>query len=170
MQLRNLIVKNFRVLEDIDCELGPQMNVIVGPNAVGKSTVLQAIRLTKSLLAPRIQSEQQQTFISLGAASPHFPQRLFLTGLAYEASRPVEVRCTYLLSTDEVTKLRQGMSQVVQSVVAFNHQLARQRQGVSFRRSPRIWTGSRLPRSSRLGSTWIAKQDRSTRRSLWRAH
>jgi hypothetical protein len=74
--------------------------------------------LAKSLLAPRTQSEQQQTFISLGAASPHFPQRLFLAGLAYEASRPVEIRCTYSLSTDEVAKLKQGIFQVVQSVVA----------------------------------------------------
>lgn len=118
MQLRNLIVRNFRVLQDIDCELGPSMNVIVGPNAVGKSTVLHAIRLAKSMLAPRIQSEQLQTLISLGAASPHFPQRLFLNGLAHDANRSVEIRCTYSLLNDEVANLRLGISQVVQSVVA----------------------------------------------------
>jgi predicted ATPase len=118
MQLRNLIVRNFRALEEIDCELGPHVNVIVGPNAVGKSTVLQAIRLTKALLAPRTSSEQNQTLISLGAASPHFPQRLFLNGLAFDPSRSIEVHCTYLISAGEVVQLRHALPQIVQNIVA----------------------------------------------------
>jgi recombinational DNA repair ATPase RecF len=71
MHIRHVAIKNFRALEDIDCPFGPRINVIVGPNGVGKTTILQALRLTKALLAPRTQNETQQVLISLSAASPH---------------------------------------------------------------------------------------------------
>ena len=53
MYLKMLEVKNFRALEDIRVEFNPRVNVIVGPNAIGKTTILEAIRLVKVLLAPR---------------------------------------------------------------------------------------------------------------------
>jgi predicted ATP-dependent endonuclease of OLD family len=59
MYIRHVAIKNFRALEDIDCPFGARINVIVGPNGVGKTTILQALRLTKALLAPRTQNETQ---------------------------------------------------------------------------------------------------------------
>ena len=110
MYISHLVIKNLRALEDIDCELSRRINVIVGPNAVGKTTILQACRLSKALLAPRTQQEIQQVLVSLGAASPHFPQRVFLNSLARDLSRQIEIRCTYVLTDDEISVLRGGPS------------------------------------------------------------
>src|SRR5262249_17132249 len=118
MHIAHLTVRNFRALADIDCDLTPRINVVVGPNAVGKTTILQAIRLVKGVLAPRTQQEAHQVLISLGAASPHFPQRLFLNGLARDVSRPVEVRCTLVLSANEIAVLKSSLPELVQNIVA----------------------------------------------------
>jgi predicted ATPase len=118
MHISHITIRNFRALADINCDLGPRINVIVGPNAVGKTTVLQAVRLTKAILAPRTQSEAQQVLISLGAASPHFPQRLFLNSLARDVNVPIEVRCTYTLDEAEIALLRTSIAELVQSIVA----------------------------------------------------
>jgi predicted ATPase len=107
-----------RALEDIDCHLSRRINVIVGPNAVGKTTILQACRLSKALLAPRTQQEIQQVLVSLGAASPHFPQRVFLDNLARDVARQVEIRCTYALTDDEILVLRESVAEIVQSIVS----------------------------------------------------
>jgi recombinational DNA repair ATPase RecF len=87
MHVSHVAIRNFRALADIDCDLSPRINVVVGPNAVGKTTILQAIRVAKAILAPRTPSEAQQVLMSLGAASPHFPQRLFLNSLARETDQ-----------------------------------------------------------------------------------
>jgi energy-coupling factor transporter ATP-binding protein EcfA2 len=99
------VIKNFRAIEDVNFELTRYVNVIVGPNAVGKTTILQAIRLTKALVAPRSPNEAMQTLISLGAASPHFPQRVFVGSLARDLNKPVEVRCTLKLENQEVQQI-----------------------------------------------------------------
>jgi energy-coupling factor transporter ATP-binding protein EcfA2 len=118
MHIQHIAIKNFRALEDIDCPLGPRINVIVGPNGVGKTTILQALRLTKALLAPRTQSETQQVLISLGAASPHFPQRIFLNSMARDSARPIEVRATFELSQPEIATLQESLPALVQGLVS----------------------------------------------------
>ena len=118
MHISHLVIRNFRALEQIECDLSPLVNVIVGPNAVGKTTILQAIRLVKALTAPRTQNEPSQVLFSLGAASPHFPQRLFLNNVARDFTQPVEVRCTYSLADAEIATLRSFLPEVVQSIVA----------------------------------------------------
>jgi recombinational DNA repair ATPase RecF len=70
MKIRNISIHNFRALEDIQFSLNPHANVIVGPNAIGKSTILEAIRLAKVILAPRMQSEGIHVLQHLGASSP----------------------------------------------------------------------------------------------------
>jgi len=115
--LKNLVVKNFRALEDIHCEFGPRINVIVGPNAIGKTTVLQAIRLAKGLLAPRAQQEAQQTLISLGAASPHFPQRLFPAALARDSKLALDIQTTFVLTDTEVQTVSENTQQITRAVL-----------------------------------------------------
>lgn len=117
MYISHLTVKNFRAIADIDCDLSPHVNVIVGPNAVGKTTLLQAIRLAKALAAPRTQQEPMQVLISLSAASPHFPQRAFLKNLAREQGRPIEIRTTYFLSESEITILKNSSTEIIQNLV-----------------------------------------------------
>lgn len=45
MQLRSLYLHNFRVYEEAHFEFSPSVNLIVGPNARGKTTILEAIYL-----------------------------------------------------------------------------------------------------------------------------
>lgn len=106
MRIDHLVIRNFRAIEDVQFDLAPRANVIVGPNAVGKTTILQALRLLKALLAPRSQQEAQQTLISLSAASPHFPNRIAGGVLARDSSRPVEVRASCVFTPEEIKELR----------------------------------------------------------------
>ena len=117
MYIRNLVVKNFRALEEIRCEFSPRMNVIVGPNAIGKTTILQAIRLVKALIAPRVANEAQQALISLGAVSPNLPQRIKLNALARDDQKPVEIQCTYQLTQSEIDRLLQGREAIAQMMI-----------------------------------------------------
>ncbi len=118
MFISNLVIRNFRAIADLNVELSPFVNVIVGPNGVGKTTILQAIRVAKAIAAPRTQQEASQVLISLGAASPHFPQRVFLSSLARDVSRPIEVHCTYTLTNEEIQILKSSLSEIVQNIVA----------------------------------------------------
>ena len=118
MYIKHLSIKNFRALVDVSCDLGPRINVIVGPNGVGKTTVLQAIRLTKAILAALTPQESQQVLMSLGAASPHFPQRLFLKGLANDESRRIEIRCVYALTDNEIEIIRQSSVEIINGIAA----------------------------------------------------
>ena len=117
MHISHLVIKNFRVLEDIQLELVPRINVFVGPNAIGKTTLLQAIRLPKALAAPRTPNEAQQNLISLGAASPHFPQRIFLGAIARDLTKPVEIRCTYKFSDDEIAAISADLQNITFNVI-----------------------------------------------------
>lgn len=118
LHISHLVIKNFRAIADLSTELSARINVIVGPNGVGKTTILQAIRVAKAITAPRTNDETAQVLISLSAASPHFPQRVFLGALARDPNLPIEVRCTYTLLPSELTVLRVGLGEMVQSLVA----------------------------------------------------
>jgi predicted ATPase len=106
MHVSHLVIRNFRAIEDIQFDLVPRANVIVGPNGVGKTTILQALRLTKALLSPRSQHEAQQALISLGAASPHFPNRIAYEALGRDRSKPVEIRASVVFTPMEIELLR----------------------------------------------------------------
>ena len=43
MMIEKMCIKNFRKFEELNIELAPQMNVIAGNNAAGKSTILEAL-------------------------------------------------------------------------------------------------------------------------------
>ena len=81
MHLNRVRIQNFRGLEDITVEFTRRANVIVGPNAIGKTTILEAIRLAKAVLAPRIPDEAQKVLTALGAFSPHTQQELHFAAL-----------------------------------------------------------------------------------------
>src|SRR5690606_32994295 len=98
-------------------ELTRGVNVIVGPNAIGKTTILEAVRLAKSLLATRSANEAQQTLISLGAASPHTPQTLIAEGVAQDSKKSVEIRCGFQMQPEEVVALKSAKQQIVTNIV-----------------------------------------------------
>jgi predicted ATPase len=117
MRLTQLIIRNFRGLEDIEVAFDNRVNVIVGPNAVGKTTMLEAIRLTKALLAPRSQSEAAQTLQALRIAVPHYPQRIFPAAVARDVGKVIEIRCRYELSEAELSRLDAGVPQIANGLV-----------------------------------------------------
>ncbi|WP_455270341.1 AAA family ATPase [Rhizobium herbae] len=118
MFINHLVIRNFRAVAELSTDLSPYVNVIVGPNGVGKTTIMQAIRLTKALTAARTPNEAFQVLISLGAASPHFQQRVFLNSLARDPVLPVEVRCTFTLTDTEIATLEASIGEIVQLVVS----------------------------------------------------
>ncbi len=61
MKLTYLKVQNVRALEDIE--------IVCGPNASGKSTIFEAIRLVRAVRAPRLQNEAQSVLVQLQALS-----------------------------------------------------------------------------------------------------
>ena len=117
MLLKTVVIKNFRTIENLQFALNEKANVIVGPNAIGKTTLLEAIRLTKATLAPRTMSESQQALMSLGAISPHNPTRLNIGALARDTSRPVEIDLTVQLTPAEITTLDALIPQLAVNLV-----------------------------------------------------
>jgi energy-coupling factor transporter ATP-binding protein EcfA2 len=117
MYIGNVVISNFRAFEQLHFDLSPGVNVIVGPNAIGKTTILQAIRLAKATLAPRSPNEAMQTLISLGAASPNFPQRLYLGALARDPGKQIEVRCTYHMNQEEIEVIENNVQPIVNGII-----------------------------------------------------
>lgn len=117
MHLRTLTIKNFRALKDITVDFTTRVSVIVGPNAAGKTTVIEAARLAKALLAPRTQGEAGQILQSLGVSSPHVPQRLRLQAIAQDISKPLVIRTHYEFAYDEIETLRAAKTQIATSLI-----------------------------------------------------
>jgi len=114
MKLRTLKIENFRGLSHVEFDFDKPLSVIVGPNAIGKTTVLEAIRLAKALLMPRYSQEGQQVLVSLGAAFPH-PQLsnyLDFAAIARDAAEPVRVNLNVEISNDEMKYLESAKEQV----------------------------------------------------------
>jgi predicted ATPase len=102
MKLKQLRIKNFRGLSDIDVKFDRDVSVIVGPNAIGKTSILEAIRLTKALLAPRYTAEPQLTLADMGA---FVVDRIVYRSLAGDTSQPLEIKLQFELSEDEIVAL-----------------------------------------------------------------
>ena len=117
MHLSNIKVKNFRALEDIQVDFNSKVSVIVGPNAAGKTTVLEAIRLLKALLAPRVPNEAQSVLQSLGASSPHLPNRIRNQAIARDPTKEVVIGCRFLLSEGEYEALIRGVDAMARELV-----------------------------------------------------
>ncbi len=91
--------------------------MIVGPNAAGKTTVLEAARLAKALLAPRTPGEASQLLQALGVSSPHVPQRLRLQAIAQDVSKPLVIRTHYEFAPDEIETLRAAKTQIATNLI-----------------------------------------------------
>jgi predicted ATP-binding protein involved in virulence len=61
MQLKKLSLTNFRAFKQAEFEFQPSMNLIVGVNGVGKSTVLDVISILMSILLPKFTVSKSAT-------------------------------------------------------------------------------------------------------------
>ncbi|HSZ11076.1 MAG TPA: AAA family ATPase, partial [Rhizomicrobium sp.] len=104
-------------IKDVEVEFTDGVNVIVGPNAIGKTTILEAIRLAKALLAPRTANEATQALLGIGAVSQHNHQQFIPEALATTTDQPVKIRCTYALTAEEIASIEAGLPQIVTSMV-----------------------------------------------------
>src|SRR5437588_654926 len=68
MRLHRLRIVNFAAIGNVEVELGPGLNVLYGPNDLGKSTVVAAIRL--GLLLPHTSTHCEQYIGWTGAGDP----------------------------------------------------------------------------------------------------
>ena len=68
MRLDKLRITNFAAIESVEVEFGPGLNVLYGPNDLGKSTVVAAIRL--GLLLPHTSTYCEQYVGWTGAGEP----------------------------------------------------------------------------------------------------
>ena len=117
MFLKTLSIQNFRAISSIEVDFVKGVNVIVGPNATGKTTILEAIRLSKAILAQRSQSEAQQTLMSLGAVSPHAPQQIIAESLVQNLQQDLQIRCGYQLTENEYNLLNISQAQIATNLV-----------------------------------------------------
>jgi predicted ATPase len=102
MWLKTLAIRNFRGIQNISVDFDKRANVIVGPNAVGKTTVLEAIRLAKAVLAPRLPDEAQNALVTLGAIAPHNPQRINYAAICGVDTQPLNINAVFELTANEV--------------------------------------------------------------------
>jgi energy-coupling factor transporter ATP-binding protein EcfA2 len=68
MKIRRLVVKDFAAIRESDIEFGPGLNVLYGPNDLGKSTLADAIRL--ALLLPHTSSDIEDYVPWAGGQNP----------------------------------------------------------------------------------------------------
>jgi DNA repair exonuclease SbcCD ATPase subunit len=68
MRLHRLRISSFAAIESVDVEFGPGLNVLYGPNDLGKSTVVAAIRL--GLLLPHTSTHCDQYVGWTGGGDP----------------------------------------------------------------------------------------------------
>jgi AAA15 family ATPase/GTPase len=115
MKIQILEIKNFRGLSDVRFAFEKSTNVIVGPNAIGKTTILEAIRLVRAMLMPRYFQEAQQVLIGLGVISPQvqFMQGTFdFASVARDLSIPLSISMTFMLTPEEVKLLTDNAEQI----------------------------------------------------------
>jgi predicted ATPase len=73
MHITKAIIKNYRCLENSTVPLNPQLNIIVGNNECGKSTLLEAISLALSgqVNGRPIQTELHPHLFNVGAVDKY---------------------------------------------------------------------------------------------------
>lgn len=126
MRFTKVRIKNFRALTEIEADLQSCCNVIVGPNAVGKTTILDGIRLAKGVLAPRTQAEPNQVLFALGAMSPHNPGNFDPSALANNLESKIEIDCGVEFNAEELSLLGQPESLVALAMQVTLANLGRQ--------------------------------------------
>jgi hypothetical protein len=73
MRLHSLEVEHFRAVQSARLRFGPGLNIVYGPNDLGKSTLTESIRAAL-LIAPG--SAEARSFATWGAAAGQFPRVL----------------------------------------------------------------------------------------------
>ncbi|MEJ7842354.1 MAG: AAA family ATPase [Rubrobacter sp.] len=113
MHLQSVHIENYRGLKDIFFELPTSTTVIVGVNAIGKSSILEAIRLTQAILAPRFLGEGQLVLQSLSAHVPSL-NAVKYDALVGDTNHPMRIALKIKLSHDEIQRVKNQLPLLAQ--------------------------------------------------------
>lgn len=116
MKLTYVRIKNFRGISDVEMSFNNRTSVIVGPNAIGKTTVLEAIRLTKSMLMPSYSTESQEVLASLGAHSMNSGY-YDITSLCNDVSKKIEICVKFQIQKKEIDFLKERVGSMAKQSV-----------------------------------------------------
>ncbi|MCB1782276.1 MAG: AAA family ATPase [Candidatus Competibacteraceae bacterium] len=108
MKIKKVKIENFRGISSIELDICNRANILVGPNAVGKTTILEAVRLVKAVLFPRYFQETEQVLSSLGAMSPQPQLRgnyFNYSSLARDIEKPINLSIKISISKSEFDEL-----------------------------------------------------------------
>jgi AAA15 family ATPase/GTPase len=114
VRITKLKIDNLRGLSEVSFDFDKSTNVIVGPNAIGKTTILEAIRIVKAMLMPRYYQEGQQVLVSLGAMSPH-PQLsnyVDFSSLSRDQKKHICIQLSLELNPEELAFLASAKDQL----------------------------------------------------------
>jgi predicted ATP-dependent endonuclease of OLD family len=110
MKIGKVRIENFRRLKNIDFTFKDGINTIVGPNGVGKSSILDALRVVKAVLSPNQLNEPLQTLQNMGIASPA-TQQLYYENIAGDATKPCLIECEFKLSNEEIEFIKENINE-----------------------------------------------------------
>lgn len=106
MRIEQIRVRNFRGLKEVEFKTDATCILVVGPNAVGKSTILESIRLNKAFLFPNIQNEAIIVLNSLKAMTPD--QQGFINSmLLNDATKKLEISIQYSLDESDINQVKE---------------------------------------------------------------
>lgn len=111
MRLQRLHIQNFRGLQNIDIDGLGSLAVLAGPNAIGKTSVLEALRFAKCHLAPSYPNEAQETMNALGMTIPG-TTLIDLGSIAGDPTQSVRIRADFRLTDAELTRVFNDVSQI----------------------------------------------------------
>lgn len=112
MKFKKISIRNFRKLENIEFECAPGITTIVGPNGIGKSSILDAIRIVKAILLPAARDETQQSLQFLGVFSPHI-QQVLLDSIVADQNIEASIELKIEVLAEELDGLKRGFEDFV---------------------------------------------------------
>ncbi|HUP86807.1 MAG TPA: AAA family ATPase [Acidimicrobiales bacterium] len=116
--IRKIMIRNYRCFRSLDLDLNPTMNIVVGDNDAGKSTLLEAINLalTSRVNGRTLDAELSPHLINtdaaaeyakaLGAGDSALPPELIIDLFLDETLESAILRGTNNLSTEDAVGLR----------------------------------------------------------------
>lgn len=111
MHLTSFEICNYKGLTEVRGEIKHRISVVVGPNAVGKSSLLDAIRLAKGVLAPRFPQDTEFLLTDLGLYSPN-TRTIDLAPCRGRMDGPINVRYTFAIDDAEVAHVEKHADQL----------------------------------------------------------
>jgi len=111
VRLDQVRIRNFRGLKDIEFNTQAQVTVIVGPNAVGKTSIFEAIRFHKALLIPTSLGESLTVLSNMGAFFAP-TQSILLPAILGNVNEKMEIKLSTVVTEEEIKVIERWLPQL----------------------------------------------------------